>query len=64
MDMRELHLGYCETARKYQDLTKGQAENYKNIVKRWERIFLEEEAEDLTEERRGRALGFISLPNN
>ena len=55
MDMREHHLGYCETVRKYWDLTTGQAENYKNIVKRWERIFLEEGAEGLMKERRGRA---------
>ena len=55
MDMREHHLGYCETVRKYWDLTEGQAENYKNIVKRWERIFLEEGAEGLMKERRGRA---------
>ena len=55
MDMREHHLGYCETVRKYWDLTTGQAENYKNIVKRWERIFLEEEADGLMKERRGKA---------
>ena len=55
MDMREHRLGYCETVRKHWDLTQGQAENYKNIVKRWERIFLEEGAEGLMKERRGRA---------
>ena len=55
MDMREHHLGYCETVRKYWDLTTGQAENYKNIVKRWERRFLEEGAEGLMKESRGRA---------
>ena len=55
MDMREHRLGYCETVRKYWDLTTGQAENYKNIVKRWERIYLEEGAEGLMKERRGRA---------
>ena len=55
MDMRVHRLGYCETVRKYWDLTQGQAENYKNIVKRWERIFLEEGAEGLMKERRGRA---------
>ena len=27
MDMREHRLGYCETVRKYWDLTQGQAEN-------------------------------------
>ena len=55
MDMREHHLGYCETVRKYWDISKGQEDNYKNTVKRWERIFLEEGAEGLMKERRGRA---------
>ena len=53
MDMREHHLGYKETVRKYWDISKGQEDNYKNIVKRWERIFLEEGAEGLMKERRG-----------
>ena len=55
MDMREHRLGYCETVRKYWDINQGQEENYKNIVKRWERIFLEEGTEGLMKERRGRA---------
>ena len=55
MDMREHHLGYKETVRKHWDISKGQEDNYKNIVKRWERIFLEEGAEGLMKERRGRA---------
>ena len=55
MDMREHHLGYKETVRKYWDISKGPEDNYKNIVKRWERIFLEEGAEGLMKERRGRA---------
>ena len=55
MDMREHHLGYKETVRKYWDISKGQEDNYKNIVKRWERIFIEEGAEGLMKERRGRA---------
>ena len=55
MDMREHHLGYKETVRKYWDISKGQEDNYKNIVKRWERIFLEEGAEGLMKERRCRA---------
>ena len=54
IDMREHHLGYKETVRKYWDITKGQEDNYKNIVKRWERIFLEEGAEGLMKERRGK----------
>ena len=55
MDMREHHLGYRETVRKYWDITRGQEQNYKNTVKRWERIYLEEGAEGLMKERRGRA---------
>ena len=55
MDMREHRLGYKEAVRKYWDISKGQEDNYKNIVKRWERIFLEEGAEGLMKERRGRA---------
>ena len=55
LDMREHHLGYCETVRKYWDITKGQEDKYKNIVKRWERIYLDEGAEGLMKERRGRA---------
>ena len=57
MDMREHHLGYKETVRKYWDISKGQEDNYKNIVKRWERIFLEEGAEGLMKERRGKSNG-------
>ena len=54
IDMREHHLGYGETVRKYWDITKGQEQNYKNRVIRWERIYLEEGAEGLMKERRGR----------
>lgn len=54
MDMREHHLGYRETVRKYWDVTQGQEQNYKNILIRWERIYLEEGAEGLMKERRGR----------
>ena len=55
MDMREHHMGYRETVRKYWDVSKGQVANYKNAVQRWERIYLEEGAEGLMKERRGRA---------
>ena len=48
MDMREHRLGYVETARKY-DIP-----NYR-VIQRWERIFLEEGAEGLMQERRGKA---------
>ena len=55
MDMRKHRLGYCETVRKYWDITQGQEQNYKNTVKRWERIYLEKGAEGLMKDRRGRA---------
>ena len=54
MDMREHHLGYCETARKYQlgDPKQGACVH---TLQRWERIFLEEGAVGLMKERRGKA---------
>ncbi len=55
MDMREHQLGYNETVRKYWDITRGQEHNYQKQVQRWVRIFLEEGAEGLMKERRGRA---------
>ena len=55
MDMREHHLGYRETVRKYWDVSKGQEANYKNAVQRWERIYLEEGAEGFMKGKRGRA---------
>ena len=54
MDMREHLLGYRETARKYK-LTVSSEASAANMVQRWERIFLEEGAEGLMKERRGRA---------
>jgi len=55
MDMREHHLGYRETVRKYWNISRGQDLNYVKTVQRWERIFLEEGAEGLMNDRRGRA---------
>ncbi len=55
MDMREHHLGYRETVRKYWKVEKPQEANYLDILRRWERIYLEEGAEGLMKERRGRA---------
>ena len=56
MEMREHRLSYHETVRKHWG-TKTHSEDckYINIVKRWERIFLEEGAEGLMKERRGKA---------
>jgi transposase len=47
MDMRKNHLGLRETERKYH------IEH--SVILKWERIFLEEGAEGLMKERRGRA---------
>ena len=52
MDMRNNHLGYRETMRKY--FPQLQEAGFK-FVKKWERIYLEEGAEGLMKERRGRA---------
>ena len=54
MDMREHHLSYRETVRRYWENAKGKEPNYINLVQRWERIFLEEGAEGLMKERRGK----------
>ena len=55
MDMREHNLNYSETVRKYWDISKGQEHNHLKKIQVWERIFLEEGAEGLMKERRGRA---------
>ena len=54
MDMREHHMGYRETARKYSLVRQSEA-SAASMVQRWERIFLEEGAEGLMKERRGKA---------
>ena len=54
MDMREHHLSYRETVRKYWENAKGKEPNYIHRIQRWERIFLEEGAEGLMKERRGK----------
>ena len=55
MDMREHHLCYSDVVRKYWTIPKGKERNYIDVVQRWERIFLEEGADGLMKERRGRA---------
>ena len=58
MDMREHRLSYHETVRKHWNTgTHSEECNYINVVKRWERIYLEEGAEGLMKERRGRSYG-------
>ena len=54
MDMRGNHLGYRETARKYGLIVKSESAAA-DMIQRWERIYLEEGAEGLMKERRGRA---------
>ena len=53
MDMRENHLGYRETARKYGLVTSSMGGAI-STLHRWERIYLEEGAAGFMEERRGR----------
>ena len=53
LDMREHQLGYRETARKY-CLTRKSEAAASDMIQRWERIYLEEGAEGLMKERRGR----------
>lgn len=52
LDMRENNLSYHETMRKY--FADKDSRDYK-FVKQWERIYLEEGAEGLMKEKRGRA---------
>ena len=52
MDMREHGLGYSETMRKHFPHLKERSFEF---LKKWERIYLEEGAEGLMKERRGRA---------
>lgn len=54
MDMRKHHLSYHETVRKY-ELGNDQTGGARLMLQRWERIYLEEGAEGLMKERRGRA---------
>ena len=52
MDMRENHLSYRETARKYK-IGSNESQG-KDRLRGWERIYLEEGAAGLMAERRGR----------
>ena len=53
MDMREHHLSYKETVRKY-ELGNPKTGGPTAMLQRWERIFLEEGAEGLMKDKRGR----------
>jgi transposase len=55
MDMRENHLGYRGTVRKYWNAkSRAEEDNHKHQLKKWERIYLEEGEAGLYIERRGR----------
>ena len=56
MDMREHFLAYRETVRKYWGTkSRSEEDRYLKTLKGWERIFLEEGAEGLMKERRGKS---------
>lgn len=56
MDLREHHLGHRETVRKYWNTqNRTEEDKYLHTLRNWERIFLEEGAEGLMKERRGKA---------
>lgn len=58
LDMREHHLGYHETVRKYwPDIAVCDAHNRTSSLHLWERIYLEEGVDGFMTERRGRACG-------
>ena len=52
LDMRENHLGYHETMRKH--FPEKEPRDYA-FLRKWERIYLEEGAEGLMKEKRGRS---------
>lgn len=53
LDMRENRLGYRETVRKYWGKSVSEP-NYLKTLRRWERIYLEEGAQGLMKEKRGK----------
>ena len=53
--MRNHRMSYSETVRKYWKCNEGKGKNYIKRIQLWERVFLEEGAEGLMKERRGRA---------
>lgn len=55
MDMRENYLSHRETVRKYWNTqNRTEEDKYLHTLRNWERIYLEEGAEGLMKERRGR----------
>lgn len=60
MDIHEHGLCYSKIVQKYWDIREGQEHHYQKQIQRWERIYLEEGAEGLIKERRGRGSKGIS----
>ena len=55
LDMRNNHLSYSETVRKYWGTqTKAETANYRFTLRNWERIYFEEGEIGFMEEKRGR----------
>lgn len=55
MDMRENHMTYSDTVRKYWGVeTKTDCSRFRSRLRLWERIYLEEGAAGFMTERRGR----------
>ena len=55
MDMRVNHLSYCETVRKYwKTKTNKETNNYRFLLRKWERKYIEEGESGFYIERRGR----------
>ena len=54
IDMREHRLSYHETVRKY-ELGNDKQGGARRMLQRWERLYLEEGAEGLMKERRGKS---------
>ncbi len=55
MDMRENHMSYSDTVRKYWGVkTRTECSKYRSQVRLWERIYMEEGEIGLMTERRGR----------
>jgi len=59
LDMREHHMGYRETARKYE---LGESGSRVEMLQRWERKYLEEGFEGLMKDNRGKGVSKSGKP--
>ena len=63
LDMREHHMGYRETVRKYwKTTTRSEESNYMSTIRSWERKYLEEGLEGLMKDNRGKAASKSGKP--